>query len=133
MAVEEAGEDGRLPPGGDLGQAKQQIPPPTDLLAEEDKRRDDQANEDVETAADRDGTKAREANDPERGGDAEAQRSDQHRSEDSDQQASSPSRMKPDVAQDGPSLTAGDGNRHGDCEPEYWCGDAEHRCDAGVR
>ena len=94
--MEEAGEDGRDPRRGDLGQAKQQIPAPTDLFAEEDKRRDDQANEDVETAADRDGAKAWEADDPERGGDAEADGSDQYRSEDSDQQASSPSRMKPD-------------------------------------
>ena len=59
--------------------------------------------------------------------------SDQYRSDDSDQQASSPSRMKPDTSQDGASLTAGDGNRHGDCEPEHWRGDAEQRCDAGVR
>ena len=134
MAWKSAGEDGRLPPGSDLGQAKEQIPPPTDLFAEEDKRRDDHANEDVETAADRDGAKARKANDPERGGDTEAQGSDQHRYDNSNQQASSPPRMKSDSRQDGASLTAGDGNRHGDCEPEHWRGNAGQRCDAaGVR
>ena len=120
-------------PDGDLGQPKEQIPPPTDLLAEKDDRGDGRADEDVKSAADRDGTEARKANDPERGGDAEAQRSDQHRPDDSNQQASSPSRMKSDCRQDGPSLTAGDGERQGDREPEHWRGDAEHRCDAGVR
>ena len=106
--MEGAGEDGRLPPGSDLGQAKQQIPPPADLLAEEDERRDDHAYQDVEKAADQAGTEPRKANDPERSGDAEAQRSDQHRPEDSDQQTSTPSRMKPDTRQDGTSLTLGE-------------------------
>src|SRR5215210_1371410 len=128
-----AGEDGRDPGGGDHGQAKEQIPPPTDLLAEEDKCGDDRAYADVKKAAHQAGTKPRKANDAERSGDAEAQGSDQHRSEDSDQQASTPPRMKPDGREDGTSLAPGDGDRHGDREAEHWRGDAEHRCDAGVR
>src|SRR5215210_7671468 len=128
-----AGEDGRDSRGGDLGQAKQQISPPTDLLPEEQDRRDDRADDDVENAAAQAGTEARKANDPEGSGDAEAHSTDQHWPGDSDQQASSPSRMESDRRHDGTSLTARYGKRQGEREPEHRRGDSEKRCDAGVR
>src|SRR5215210_5129257 len=131
--MEGAGKDGRDPRGGDLGQAKEQIPPPTDLLAEEDNRRDERAHDEIENATGQAGTEARKANDPEGSGHAEAHSTDQHRPDDSDQQASSPSRMESDRRHDGTSLTARYGKRQGEREPEHRRGDSEKRCDAGVR